>query len=648
MVTKAYTVRYLDKSSNEEIATAKVVENQTFEDEILTSNEIVSIDGYTYNSTNVDKLIIGTNNTENVINIYYNKRNDLSYSVKYFDKDTNTQIQSPKVVNNQVFNTQIIASSEIKDINGYNFDHLNVDNLSIGTGQNVIIVYYSKVTGLSYKVNYLLLDSDENDSNNVKLAESKIGSNKTYKDEINPANEEKVIIGYKVAKYSSNPLVITTDESKNVLNIYYEKDESQTKDIHYTIQYYKDGNIVPADTENISSTIYILDKITFTPNVNKYEGYYYDSINTIIPDSIEDGNIINVFYTIKNDLSYKVNYLEKGTNVVIHEPLKVENITYNTVVNVNDVLIDIPGYNFAEADNSKITIGVNIELNVINVFYTKRTDLSYLVKYIDKETGEEIKNQKVVPQKLLGEVIDSKDEIINVDGYNYDSVEEDYLTIGASINEMKIYYTKRNDIEYTIEYYFDDVLDSNLTQNIKAIYLQKIDEYKKAQRKGYTLDKEESFPLTISYIQEDNIIKIFYKRIVVPIRITSIDRITGRIIDYYEIGSRYGDEYIVNEKDFEGYNYVGTPSDIVGLTDTEVIDVVFYYEPASEKPDNGNPNKIIPDKVTSNNVIRVQDTGLNVISYNIIIGVIFITIGMTVLIIYTSKDKKNKETKAKF
>lgn len=144
---------------------------------------------------------------------------------------------------------------------------------------------------------------------------------------------------------------------------------------------------------------------------------------------------------------------------------------------------DILGYNFTNTYNSKITTGVNIELNVINVFYTKRTDLSYIVKYIDKETGEEINNSKEVQQKLLGEVINSKEEIINVDGYNYDSVEGDYLTTSASLYEMKIYYTKRNDIEYTIEYYFDNVLNSNLIQNIKAIYLQKIDEYKKAQKK---------------------------------------------------------------------------------------------------------------------------------------------------------------------
>ena len=144
---------------------------------------------------------------------------------------------------------------------------------------------------------------------------------------------------------------------------------------------------------------------------------------------------------------------------------------------------DILGYNFTNTYNSKITTGVNIELNVINVFYTKRTDLSYIVTYIDKETGEEINNSKEVQQKLLGEVINSKEEIINVDGYNYDSVEGDYLTTSASLYEMKIYYTKRNDIEYTIEYYFDNVLNSNLIQNIKAIYLQKIDEYKKAQKK---------------------------------------------------------------------------------------------------------------------------------------------------------------------
>jgi hypothetical protein len=140
------------------------------------------------------------------------------------------------------------------------------------------------------------------------LAESKIGSNKIYKDEINPTNEEKVIIGYKVAKYSSNPLVITTDESKNVLTIYYEKDETQTKDIHYTIQYYKDNVLVTADTETYSSTIYVLDNITFTPNVNKYEGYEYDSVNSIIPNTIGDGQIIKVLYTTRKDLSYKVNY----------------------------------------------------------------------------------------------------------------------------------------------------------------------------------------------------------------------------------------------------------------------------------------------------------------------------------------------------
>ena len=122
----------------------------------------------------------------------------------------------------------------------------------------------------------------------------------------------------------------------------------------------------------------------------------------------------------------------------------------------------------------------------------------------------------------------------------------------------------------------------------------------------------------------------------------------GRIIDYYEIGSRYGDEYIVNEKEFDGYNYVGTPSNIVGLTDTEVIDVTFYYEPLQNKSNSNNSAKNTNSNNSKNSVIKVQDTGLNVISYNIIIGVIFITIGITVLIIYTSKDKKNKETKAKF
>ena len=621
----------MDKSTNEDIAIAKVVEDNTFEDEIQTSNEIISIDGYRYDSIDKEKMIISTDNTANVINIYYNKRSDLSYSVKYIDKDTNEQINPIKVVNNQVFNTQIQATNEIIDITGYNFDHLSSENLSISTGPNVIIVYYSKVTGLTYKVNYLLIDSDENDSNNVKLAESKIGSNKTYKDEVNPLNEEIEITGYKVVSYNKNPLVISTDESKNVLSIYYDKDESQTKDIHYTIKYYKDGNIVNEDTEDYSSTIYVLDNITFSPNVNKYEGYNYDSTNTIIPDIVQDGQIINIYYTAKTDLSYKIRYLEKGTNVVLHEPLEKVNVTYNTIVKLEEVMLDIDGYYYLEADNNKITVGVNIETNEINIFYTKRTDLSYIVKYIDKETREEIKNQKVVPQNTLGEVINSNDEIIDVNGYNYDSVKEENITISTSANIIEIYYTKRDDIGYTIEYYFDGVMDESLTQNVKAIYLQKIDEYKEAQRKGYTLDKRESFPLTITYTEEDNIIKIFYKRIVIPIKVKSVDKTTGEIIDYYEIDSKYGDEYNINEKAIAGYKYVGTPSNIVGTADVEEINIVFYYE--------SNKN--------NNTIINVQDTGLYEISILNIIGGTLIITGMIILIVYSSKNKKTNKTTSK-
>ena len=62
----------------------------TFASTVNSANEVITIDGYTYDSTDKDSLTIGTG--ENVINLYYAKRTDLSYTVKYKEVDTKAEI----------------------------------------------------------------------------------------------------------------------------------------------------------------------------------------------------------------------------------------------------------------------------------------------------------------------------------------------------------------------------------------------------------------------------------------------------------------------------------------------------------------------------------------------------------------------------
>ena len=116
----------------------------TFEDVITSSKEVIDIDGYNYDSVDKDSLSIGT--SENVINIYYTKRNDLSYTVNYLEKGTNKVIFTQSVKQNMTFKDIVELANEVIAINGYNYDSGDKESLSITTGENVINIYYTKRT----------------------------------------------------------------------------------------------------------------------------------------------------------------------------------------------------------------------------------------------------------------------------------------------------------------------------------------------------------------------------------------------------------------------------------------------------------------------------------------------------------------------
>ena len=101
----------------------------TFGDVINSSDEVITIDGYNFNSFDKDTLTIGTD--ENVINIYYVKRTDLSYKVNYLEKTTNKVLHDQKVQDGMTFEATVKSADEVIDINGYKYERLLIS-------QNVI------------------------------------------------------------------------------------------------------------------------------------------------------------------------------------------------------------------------------------------------------------------------------------------------------------------------------------------------------------------------------------------------------------------------------------------------------------------------------------------------------------------------------
>ena len=207
-----YVVNYLEKETNKVLYDAKLEVGNVY-DEIKLSDVIMTINGYNYDSVNVDSLVLSDNTVLNVMNIYYTKRTDLSYTVNYLEKDTNKVLNQSKVVNDVKFETVINAGEEIIDITGYEFDSLNPEKLVIDVENNVINIYYTKRTDLSYTVNYL-----EKDTNKV-LNQSKEVNDVEFETVINGRNEIITIDGYVFNSVNPEELTIGTDS--NVINIYY-------------------------------------------------------------------------------------------------------------------------------------------------------------------------------------------------------------------------------------------------------------------------------------------------------------------------------------------------------------------------------------------------------------------------------------------
>ena len=89
-----------------------------------------------------------------------------------------------------------------------------------------------------------------------------------------------------------------------VLYAQWEEDDTQTKTISYTVEYYKDGVKVDNDTQTVTKTVWVNDDSTTLEvkkdeinTTNMYEGYAFDYTDpSTIPETIANGGVIKVYY----------------------------------------------------------------------------------------------------------------------------------------------------------------------------------------------------------------------------------------------------------------------------------------------------------------------------------------------------------------
>lgn len=373
------------------------------------------------------------------------------------------------------------------------------------------------------------------------------------------------------------------------------KDESKTKvgvaQYSSIIEEYKEElreGYVLARTENYPLTIGVEE--------NKIES---ETITEEEANNIKN-NIIKIYYEKRKDLSYTINYLEEETNKVIFPSKEVQNQTFEDIITANDEVIEIPGYYYERSDKENITIAVDKEQNVINLYYTKRNDLTYTVKYLEKGTEKEIKEQKVVPNQLFESVVSTADEIITIDGYNYNYIENNPITITAygENNIVKIYYTKRHDLSYTIKY-----LEKGTKKELheqKRIEDQIFEDIVISEQQvipitGYNYDSSNKDKLIISTNEDENIIELYYtKRNDLKYTVKYLEEETHEELHEPRIIENQTFEAIIIAKEqvieIEGYEYSSSDKEkiIIGINEEENVITIYYIKRSGVKIDFGH------------------------------------------------------------
>ncbi len=546
----SYTVNYykdgvLQTSDTEKVTKTIQVLETTGKVDISKINVTNKYVGYKFDKTN-PSVIPETFKNGDVIDVYYvldeSQTKEISYTVNYY-KDGVLQTSDIEKITKTVQVLETTGKVETSKINvtnkyfGYKFDKTNPSSIpEVFEDGDVIDVYYvtdeSKVKELTYTVEYYIdgvLQTKDTQivTKTVQVLES---DNLTVnKSEINTKDK---YVGYRFKE--SNPSIIP-DEIKTgeVIKVYYILDESQTKEISYTVNYYKDGVLQTSDIEKVTKTVQVLEttgkvetsKINVT---NKYFGYKFEKTEpSVIPETFKDGDIIDVYYVTDEDkvkeLTYTVEYYidgvlqTKDTQIVTKtvQVLESDNLTVNkSEINTKDKYV---GYRFKESNPSIIPDEIKTG-EVIKVYYildeSQTKEISYTVNYYKDGVLQTSDIEKVTKTVQVLETTGKVDaNRINVTnkyvGYVFDKTNPSSIPeIFEDGDVINVYYVKGK-FTYEVRYYYDRVLDESKTDTFDAYYGDVIESYTDKSTTDYVLEMVENLPLIIT--EKDNVINVYYK-----------------------------------------------------------------------------------------------------------------------------------------
>ena len=373
-----YRVKYLDEDTKEEIHTMSDPKAAHFGDVIEGYTEKIDISGYTF--VRADDLTVGTDNEQNIVNVYYSKdtneddipdKYQITFTYVSADDDkgtvtgTTSEVATTYEITRDSVTGEIIVGngptaqhptqpSTVTAKAGYKFDKwTDEDQKSFDDDAALKAASYLEdqtftahftATEQTYRVKYL--DEDKN----VEIRDMSDPRDAHFGDEIKGYTEKIEISGYTFVR--ADDLTVGTDNEQNIVNVYYSKDTNEDDipdkyQITFTYVSADDDKGTVTGTTSEIATVYEIFRDSETGEITelgpqtpqhptqpstvtpkdgyRFEKWQQDDLTFFNSDDelrnseyLEDQTFI-AHFTVRRDLHYEIHYFYEDANGVVTE-----------------------------------------------------------------------------------------------------------------------------------------------------------------------------------------------------------------------------------------------------------------------------------------------------------------------------------------
>lgn len=589
-------INYYKEGTTEKLAETTTLNkyyDDTYDVTNYKDNKNVSTDYKYVNYTSTPENAVSGIVSQDVITVnYYYALKDAIINIKYIDELTGQSISNEENIQTKygvLYNTLNLDSYK-KEIPGYDYSKTETTPRDI-TGKvnqdtTTIIHYYKKKASIT--INYI----DKYTNAKISGISSDVINNHygdSYNTENNRTEKEKNTI-FNDYDYANEYVITPENTSLNgtistdniVVNYYYNKKSN------ITIKYYDIETKKEIAKENVDNKVHFGEiynveaKKIKTEKEEIFKNYNferYDSNSKQKDDlkqiKIDNENVtVDLYYRLKTS-TITIKYLEETTNKELAETY-IKSMKYTEVYNATEIRdkAGVPkNYNLVRHESSTgVLSGTISEPSILIIFYYEKKDPKLETSVSKTGTKEITRKDAEVGYKL-----------------NYKAVIKDY------IGNAKVTYIDK--LPYEIDEEKSDISGGKYNKETKTIIWEETYE-KINMEKEITFTKE----IKVVYIGIEDTDRIMTNEIETTIKLDNKEstvtsdydtdiKIPGKIVIHYydketkeklakdiEKTDLIGNQYVSEEKEFEGYKLVSKPESNVHIYKEKKQEFSYEYE----------------------------------------------------------------------